>query len=88
MTQMNQPKSQSLARETWAPDFPRVVFVVGGGSTAGDEAAQFNDLLLLDFADAYGNLTLKTSAALLWAAKSCPRLSFALRLDSDWLPNP
>lgn len=46
------------------------------------------NLKLSDFLDSYHNLTLKSLALTLWAAKNCPAAEWILKVDDDVVVAP
>ncbi|XP_074656701.1 beta-1,3-galactosyltransferase 1-like [Tubulanus polymorphus] len=51
------------------------------------EFKDFADLIVADFDDVYGNLTLKTALALRWATEHCPDAAYVMKADSDIFVN-
>ncbi|NXS32163.1 B3GT4 galactosyltransferase, partial [Pomatostomus ruficeps] len=88
---------QRLAvRDTWggswggaATPAARTVFVLGAPAAPGQqreverESRRYRDMLQGDFADTYGNLTLKTLLLLRWARACCGGAPFLLKADDD-----
>ena len=52
------------------------------------EAELQNDLVMEDFQDSYGNLTLKTTFLLKVLTGQCPQAQFILKADDDVFVNP
>lgn len=54
------------------------------------ESNKFNDIIVENFAETYGNLTLKTLGQFKWANHFCPTAKFIMHVDSDvfveWQP--
>ncbi|XP_076462215.1 beta-1,3-galactosyltransferase 9-like [Babylonia areolata] len=51
------------------------------------EAAAFNDIVVGDFLDSYGNLSLKMAMVLQWADLHCARAKYLLKVDEDTFVN-
>ncbi|XP_064085514.1 uncharacterized protein LOC135200796 isoform X2 [Macrobrachium nipponense] len=87
-------------RRTWASPslYSRVslrtVFVVGATldkklqEDVEAEVKLHNDIIQYNFIDSYKNLTYKTMAWLTWVNKSCPEVSFVVKIDDDVIFNP
>ncbi|KAJ8313333.1 hypothetical protein KUTeg_009119 [Tegillarca granosa] len=57
--------------------------------TTYDEAKKYNDIIIEDFIDSYGNLTHKSMMAFRWATEFCSHATFVLKIDDDmWLNVP
>ena len=82
---------RQIIRETWANstlfrgDDLGIVFVLARmrneskyWDAVQEEARVHNDVLMLDFVEAYDNLTLKTISGLYWTAHFCPQAKFVL----------
>ncbi len=48
-----------------------------------EEAATFNDILIINFIDSYQNLTTKTLTSFSWAYSRCPHIQFYVKIDDD-----
>ena len=55
-----------------------------------EESDKYKDLIIENFAETYGNLTMKTLGQFKWAGIFCPNAKFVMHVDSDvfveWLP--
>ena len=51
------------------------------------ENLQYHDLIQSDFTDSYNNLTIKTMVIMDWLATRCPKVSYAMKIDSDMFLN-
>lgn len=51
------------------------------------ESAQYGDILQAAFVDSYANLTLKVLLAAKWIAARCASARFAMKIDTDTVPN-
>uniref|UniRef100_A0A914WP57 Hexosyltransferase n=1 Tax=Plectus sambesii TaxID=2011161 RepID=A0A914WP57_9BILA len=84
---------RAAIRDTWGKTLKgRLVFVVGQATTSAKyqvetalklEADRNKDLLFVDFADTYKNLSLKSVAILRWADRFCQQASFFFQGDTD-----
>ena len=52
-----------------------------------NESDKYKDIILFDFNEDYGNLTLKSLMGLKWVSEKCPRVLFYLKVDEDALVN-
>ncbi len=52
-----------------------------------EEAATFNDILIINFIDSYHNLTTKTLTSLYWAYSRCSLVRFYVKVDDDVFVN-
>ncbi|PVD23182.1 hypothetical protein C0Q70_16445 [Pomacea canaliculata] len=89
-------------RQTWASFTQnntaaklRHVFLLGRSRDARhmrsvqEEQAKYGDIVMHDYIDSYGNLTLKTLSGFHWLLKNCPNIRFFLKVDDDvWMNVP
>nr|CAD7432361.1 unnamed protein product [Timema monikensis] len=52
-----------------------------------EEARRYQDLVVEDFLDSYGNLTLKSLFMLKWAESHCPETPYLMKTDDDMIVN-
>lgn len=89
---------RTAIRETWANGTQMAllhaiaVFLVGNNSTESDstlmqENERYGDIVHVDIAEDYYNLTLKTIVALKWAIKYCGSALFLMKTDDDSFVN-
>ncbi|CAL8356060.1 unnamed protein product [Boreogadus saida] len=95
-------KARDAIRKTWGTEtlvqgeLIQTVFLLGlpsrGNITelqehVSMENLQYHDLIQSDFIDSYNNLTIKTMVIMDWLATQCPRVSYAMKIDSDMFLN-
>ncbi|XP_063218667.1 beta-1,3-galactosyltransferase 5-like [Bacillus rossius redtenbacheri] len=88
-------EQRQAVRDTWGRALPdsRLVFMLGHDGSPHlspeltREAAQHGDIVVEDFVDNYGNLTLKTLFMLKWAAARCAPAQHVMKTDDDMLVN-
>ena len=51
------------------------------------ESIKYKDIIMENFIDSYGNLTLKTMMGLKWASRYCGRAKFVYKVDDDMFVN-
>ncbi|CAL8356035.1 unnamed protein product [Boreogadus saida] len=95
-------KARDAIRKTWGTEtlvqgeLIQTVFLLGlpsrGNITelqehVSMENLQYHDLIQSDFIDSYNNLTIKTMVIMDWLATQCPKVSYAMKIDSDMFLN-
>ncbi|CAL8270559.1 unnamed protein product [Gadus morhua 'NCC'] len=95
-------KARDAIRKTWGTEtlvqgeLIQTVFLLGlpsrGNITEQQEHVsmenlQYHDLIQSDFTDSYNNLTIKTMVIMDWLATRCPKVSYAMKIDSDMFLN-
>ncbi|CAL8270412.1 beta-1,3-galactosyltransferase 2-like [Gadus morhua] len=95
-------KARDAIRKTWGTEtlvqgeLIQTVFLLGlpsrGNITEQQEHVsmenlQYHDLIQSDFIDSYNNLTIKTMVIMDWLATQCPKVSYAMKIDSDMFLN-
>ena len=95
-------RARDAIRKTWGNEtlvqgeLVQTVFLLGlpsrGNITEQQERVskenlQYHDLIQSDFIDSYINLTIKTMVIMDWLATRCPKVSYAMKIDSDMFLN-
>ncbi|GFO41877.1 beta-1,3-galactosyltransferase 1-like [Plakobranchus ocellatus] len=72
----------------------RLAFFFGGSGLKPEdlqalknESATFGDIMVADFVDSYGNLSLKMATTITWVARNCPSIKAAIKVDMDTFVN-
>nr|CAD7397336.1 unnamed protein product [Timema cristinae] len=61
--------------------------LLSGQTDLVEEARRYQDLVVEDFLDSYGNLTLKSLFMLKWAESHCPETPYLMKTDDDMIVN-
>lgn len=77
-------QQRNRVRHSWAWKHPEVIFVVGGNfsSALADEMREFEDILWLEWADTYEELTYKTATYLSAMHHLVPSFDYAFKSDA------
>lgn len=81
-------------RQTWGGErFAKILFLIGRSKNertedcAFAEEDKYSDIIMANFVDSYGNLSLKSVAMLRWVITHCPSIQFLVKADDDTFLN-
>ncbi|RUS82794.1 hypothetical protein EGW08_009458, partial [Elysia chlorotica] len=87
--------ASTLYGPTWRQtSAARIAFFFGGAGLNAkqmthlrEESIRYGDIVVGDFVDSYQNLSLKMATIITWAARCCPSLKAAVKIDMDTYVN-